>query len=149
VEEDEKIENGNGDDEQEVDFYDEMEPDEIEGLAHQNNACKKDVRHMEKESEMDIDEEDNAIMQKETEYQTDDKNESQIDFQPEKESEGQSKLDQKENIEQMSPEAIPTEGITITRSCRESKHPIWLNLQQSALTNNNKQQKSTQLRWLE
>jgi hypothetical protein len=72
VEEDENIENINGDDEQEVDCYDEMEPDEIEGLAHQNNASKEDVRHMKKESEADIDEEDNAIMQKETEYQTDD-----------------------------------------------------------------------------
>jgi hypothetical protein len=73
VEEDEKIENCDGDNEQEVDFYDEMEPDEIEGLAHQNNASKEDLRHMEKESEADIDEEDNAIMQKETEYQTDEK----------------------------------------------------------------------------
>jgi hypothetical protein len=67
VEEDENIENGDGDDEQKVDFYDEMEPDEIEGLAHQNNASKEDFRHMEKESEADIDEEDNAIMQRETE----------------------------------------------------------------------------------
>jgi hypothetical protein len=48
VEEDENIEDGNGDNEQEVGFYDEMESDEIEGLAHQNNATKEDVRHMEK-----------------------------------------------------------------------------------------------------
>jgi hypothetical protein len=94
VEEDENIENGNGDDEQEVDFYDEMEPDEIEGLAHQNNASKEDVRHMEKESKADIYEEDNEVMQKETDYQTDDENESQIDFQSDKEHEDQSELDQ-------------------------------------------------------
>jgi hypothetical protein len=50
--------------------------------------------------------------------------------------EEQSELDQDETTEQMSPEAIPTEGITITRSGRESKQPIRLNLQQSALTNN-------------
>jgi hypothetical protein len=129
VEEDESIENGNGDDEQEVDFYDEMEPDEIEELAHQNNASKEDVRHMEKESETDIDEEDYAIMQKETEYQTNDENESQINFQSDEENEDQSKLHQEENTEQMNPEAIPTEGITITRSGRESKQPIRLNLQ--------------------
>jgi hypothetical protein len=128
VEEHESIENGNGD-EQEVDFYDETEPDEIEELAHQNNSSKEDVRHMEKESEADIDEEDYVIMQKETEYQTDDENESQINFQSDEESEDQSKLHQEENTEQMSPEAIPTEGITITRSGRESKQPIWLNLQ--------------------
>jgi hypothetical protein len=103
VEEDENIENGDGDNKQEVDFYDEMEPDEIEGLSHQNNASKEDIRHMEKESEADIDEEDNAIMQNETEYQTDDENESQIDFQSDKESEDQSELDQDETTEQMSP----------------------------------------------
>jgi hypothetical protein len=48
VEEDENIEDGNGDKEQEVGFYDEMESDEIEGLAHQNNTSKEDVRYMEK-----------------------------------------------------------------------------------------------------
>jgi hypothetical protein len=75
-------------------------------------------------------------MQKESEYQTDDENESQIDFESDKESEDQSELDQDETTEQMSPEIMPTEGITITRSGRESKQPIRLNLQQSALTNN-------------
>jgi hypothetical protein len=76
---------------------------------------------MENESEANIDEEDNAIMQKETEHQTDEKNECQIDFQSDKESEDQSELDQDKTTEQMSPEAMPTEGIIVTRSGRESK----------------------------
>jgi hypothetical protein len=49
---------------------------------------------MEKESKADIYEEDNEVMQKETDYQTDDENESQIDFQSDKEHEDQSELDQ-------------------------------------------------------
>jgi hypothetical protein len=87
---DENTENDDGDKEQEVDFYDEMEPDEIEGLAHQNIAGKEDVKHMEKEPEADIDEESNPIMERHTEYQNDDEKESQIDFQTDQEIENQS-----------------------------------------------------------